>query len=369
MKKSAKKQQTVQKRQFSIPVFILRQLIWGVLLWMAYQAWVYREIPGLTSDQSVLLLAGSVIGCSLIGFLCEVRKHRNDLSIFINLGLGFGIYYILSSWKTSWKILLISLAIFLLVFVTASTVILIRRKKKRMESEPDSTKSDKLKRKERRDKSLPVVFLTCLCLSVFTSMGCDVYRQKSVSITSRIQNLQAPGEDQRIAAIEENLGSLAIFHNAWWYSYTHEEKLKALQIAADIEKEHLGLPHDLTVEIRESKWPDAEISYHPDEHTIAISDYCLQTEEGYECLKMLCREAYISYEYALIDALDRVDDNTRTLRPFRAAEQYRKELIEQSEETENKNREELLSKKDAEDYASKESKVYLDRINQKMRGY
>lgn len=84
---------------------------------------------------------------------------------------------------------------------------------------------------------------------------------------------------------------------------------------------------------------------------------------------MLCREAYISYEYALIDALDRVDDNTRTLRPFRAAEQYRKELTEQSEETENKNREELLSKKDAEDYASKESKVYLDRINQKMRGY
>lgn len=66
----------------------LFRIIIGLLL---YKAYLFQMIPAVSNSGSLLLLAGSVLACSLIGIIWERKKHRNLLSILINLSLGFGL--------------------------------------------------------------------------------------------------------------------------------------------------------------------------------------------------------------------------------------------------------------------------------------
>ena len=102
-----------------------------------------------------------------------------------------------------------------------------------------------------------------------------------------------------------------------WEKLSAQERLDVLQAVANIEQRYLGLPNELNVGVANL---DADIlGYYTDKtHEIIVSADSLLYDSPWEVLDTICHEAYHSYQYRLVEALNGADE-TATAWSARAA--------------------------------------------------
>ena len=339
-------------------VFLLRQALWIVLTWIAYRTYVFRILPGFTQLGSIGILLGCVLGFSLLGTLFELKNHRNDLSIAINLGLGYGLYYGMTSWTLQADRILLSLVIAGLVALILAVPILFRKIKKR-----------KKKGREIGRRILKVFYVSCVCFAM--AFACNIVvdgaSRAFYQAKTRVQAGTMPSNQMRDQLIAQNIELLSRIHNTKWHKYTQGERIKALQAVADIEQAYLGLSGQLTIVPDTLNMGGTMAYYSPEDNTITVDKNAIMSVLAAESLKVICHEAYHGYEYALINALQTVDDSASTLKPFRDAARYEYEFSSYTSQSENKELyEQQACEMDAAQYAETEAAVYQKAIKKHL---
>lgn len=330
--------------------FLLRQFLWLLMLWVPYRTYLFRILPGFTYLGSIGILAACAVGFTLLGILFALRKHRNELSIFTSLGFGYGLYYLLTCGHLHKTMILVSLAVFLLAGILISLAVLFSK-----------FRNPKKKGREigRRLKKVFAIMLTSVSLSIFSSFTLDGIYGAITQFRTAAKSSAAPETEKREAMIDANIAVISRFHKSRWNDCSAEEKLQALQAVADIEQAHLGLKEELTV-VPETFKQGTTVAYYTDsDHMISFSESALQKTLGYECLNVICHEAFHSYQYALVSTLDSLDDTTRNLMMFQDAAKYQYEFSNYTTEQEdNEKYASQYCETDARKYAADAYQVY-----------
>lgn len=125
--------------------------------------------------------------------------------------------------------------------------------------------------------------------------------------------------------VADNMDTILLLQEDEWEKLSAQERLNVLQTVANIEQRYLGLPNELNVGVANL---DADIlGYYTDEtHEIIVSADSLLYDSPWEVLDTICHEAYHSYQYRLVEALDGADENSKNLRIFRKAYTYADEF-------------------------------------------
>lgn len=108
--------------------------------------------------------------------------------------------------------------------------------------------------------------------------------------------------------IANNMDTILLLQEDEWEKLSAQERLDVLQTVANIEQRYLGLPNELNVGVANL---DADIlGYYTDKtHEIIVSADSLLYDSPWEVLDTICHEAYHSYQYRLVEALNGADEN------------------------------------------------------------
>lgn len=131
--------------------------------------------------------------------------------------------------------------------------------------------------------------------------------------------------------IANNMDTILLLQEDEWEKLSAQERLDVLQAVANIEQRYLGLPNELNVGVANL---DADIlGYYTDKtHEIIVSADSLLYDSPWEVLDTICHEAYHSYQYRLVEALNGADENSKNLRIFRKAYTYADEFTSYKDE-------------------------------------
>ena len=125
--------------------------------------------------------------------------------------------------------------------------------------------------------------------------------------------------------IANNMDTILLLQEDEWAKLSAQERLNVLQTVANIEQRYLGLPNELNVGVANM---DADtLGYYTDKtHEIIVSADSLLYDSPWEVLDTICHEAYHSYQYRLVEALNSADESSKNLRIFRKAYTYADEF-------------------------------------------
>ncbi len=159
-----------------------------------------------------------------------------------------------------------------------------------------------------------------------------------------------------------SMESLILLRDDAWHDLSLKERLGVLQTIANIEKQYLGLPHELIVETADLG--DIQIATYRDAtHEIQVNVNSLLFDSPQDLVDSICHEAFHAFQHRLIDAYDGADDALKPLRIFRSASIYKEEFNNYADGEDN-----LLEymlqecEIDACEYAERSTEDYFDMI-------
>ena len=91
--------------------FLLEHLFWTLVSWIWYKNILFRCVGNysFTGSKIILLL---VLGMAcILGILCNIKKDRNDFSVFFNIVTGYGLYTILTYFQIQRNLIITVLSI------------------------------------------------------------------------------------------------------------------------------------------------------------------------------------------------------------------------------------------------------------------
>lgn len=157
----------------------------------------------------------------------------------------------------------------------------------------------------------------------------------------------------------EYTDDLSIFESNLWTESTLEERLEATQKAVDIEIAELGVNH--RVEVETSNLSEYTLgSYSYGEQSIEIDTEYLEKCSNREILDLICHECYHAYQHSLIESYNSVADDYKGLMIYRNVENYKYELLNYDELSEDfYSYYDLNLERDARNYAQNRVDYYL----------
>lgn len=327
--------------------FLLWHLFWIIIGLLLYKAYLFQMIPAVSYGGSLLLLVGSVMVCSLIGIVWQRQKHRNFLSILINLSSGFGLYYAISCWRNSGTLILACL-----ILAVVLSLILFAAAGKKRASIGSSKKTGS------QPKRVVSVFLPAVSAGLVLAMSISTAASIVREFQGGYQAVPVAQKDIRNETINDHMKLLSRLYPTEWIDLSGAERLEALQAAADVEQIHLGIPHQLTV-VTADLSDDILGQYTESSRTVTVNNKAISENEPKKLLKIICHEAYHAYQYRLVDALETADEETRKLKPFRDALRYAWEFQDYiGADGDDEQYASQSCEEDARDYAEEECEVY-----------
>jgi hypothetical protein len=135
------------------------------------------------------------------------------------------------------------------------------------------------------------------------------------------------GPGNMVLNISNHIDSLTKLKAESWGNLNVQEKLDILQIAANIEQEYLGLPHELNVGA--DSLEEGLNGYYSDrEHLIVVNMENLINKPGEELLDTVIHEARHAYQHRSIDAYDQVSDDLKNMLMFFNARLFKEEFAD-----------------------------------------
>lgn len=333
--------------------YILMHLIWGVVATIWYVNLLFCNVRDLGYSSSKALFAADLIILSAVGIIITWNR-RSRGNIFLNVAIPFEVYAavsyagVLSSVRTA----LITSAVLSGVYVL---LVMARRIRNR-------TKKRAIINKRLKNAFFGTRAIVGCCLFIMIiNIGINSLFGGVMAPSAAAVRKSGAGED---FTIENNLDILSRFDESIWSGLSAEDKLDALQVAANIEVVRLALPHELNVRLEARLSEHTVASYNDNTHIISINVNSFNSKAARELLDAVAHEAYHAYERRLIDLYDSTDDNYKDLPIFGKVKRYKDEFSHYIDgEKDIYGYFFQICEVNARNYAKESVEIYYDKIN------
>lgn len=295
--------------------YICENVFWLFLTLAFYKKILYMDFRNPKPACPVFLLSFIMI----LLYECAIGIHyrRNNWSICNNIIFVYStpiffIYY--PVYKRAFTII----GIIMSATSAACTILIMGRKIKQY-------KKRAIIRKRRIRKSMETVrFICCFCMASIMIIPCTpvLFGSTTVSRLLQSENQETVPSGQTILS---NMESVCRLNESTWKKLDFNEKLGVLHSVIKIEKENLGLPDDLQIDVCKMK-EDLLGRYNDYSKQILINSNLLLDETSDELLDTVCHEAYHSYQHRLISVYIDLDEKDKKLKLFRNIGRYENEF-------------------------------------------
>lgn len=331
--------------------FILKIVIDAVIICIWYYNIFFRCVDNMTYVQSSFILAGIFIG---IASLCRfvLFQRRTEWCANSILLLSFGFYTILVYWKYLKQRFTILLIVSLVIASIYACLVMCRKIR---------NKKNKIIILRRRmyqcvvsTTSIVAVTMGVIMLPMLIS---GMFEGKTIVGSGIPVASKTKGESQTIAA---NIKELEMIRPNKWEKLSVQDKLDILQIIANIERDYLGLSHELRV--KAANLDEVVLGCYDDrKHLIQINIDSLIEEDVDEIINTVCHEAYHAYQFSLCESYRKADDASKKLRIYKDVPEYIDNFRDYKEGTDCGYYEQLVEVK-AREYGEDGAEEYLERV-------
>ena len=277
---------------------------------------IFRCLDNFTYKESKMVLTLLIALSIIIGFYIELRKRRNDFSVFVNIMIPYGIYTVL----TYFQIKKLTIAIVLCTCSVLSILYALFVLNKRVRHKKKIKKI--IKRKiEWIIASTQAIFATGFAI-ILGIMLIPQITENSLMHAKVEATINEEVDNER--SIANNIESLVLLKDDVWKTLSVQKKLDILQMVANIEQRYLGT-NELNVESSELE-ENVNAYYDDRTHKIVINLEHLLNDESWDVVKSVNHEAYHAYQHRLIEVYNEAKDENKKLRVFRNVGDYIKEF-------------------------------------------
>lgn len=278
--------------------YVTENIYWGAIGMLWYRLVCFRGIGYMHSWQCKGILWAMVILFMIGGIALTYKNYRNYYSMTINILLPFEVYTLISyaTYLTKWVIVV--------VIITAIGIgwycyRMVWRNKCKIRMALVGTRT---------------IFAVCSAVFLIWVGGRSIlgYGLFQADVQEKEQEYTIEGSMETIHQLNKGI----------WPTLSLQEKLDVLQEIAYVEKDYLGIPHELIVQAGNL---DEYVVGQYDErtHTITVNVDYLAESSGYKMLNNICHEVHHAYQRSLIDVYDQVDDELKNLLIMREAGAYK----------------------------------------------
>ncbi len=304
------------KNTMSLRRFVWENIYWGIILMIWYQNLMFVCFPDLTYNESKILSWVMLFASALIGCILTFKKRRNYISVLVNVLLALEIYSIFGYYryfKTEILILVAVTSVLIIIFAVLVFSTKIKNRKNRISIFKNRVSHVFL--------GTRTIFAFCIAIllvpfGIKTTLGYSIFQplEPAVNYSCSEEYTIANNADE-VVKLEEDV----------WMTLTFQEKLDLMQTIANIERNYLGISHELNVEA--ATLDDSTHGYYDDSrHLIVLNITHLENDSSYEVLDTLCHEAYHAYQHRQLDAFNQLDDDSRNLLMFYDVQKYKEEF-------------------------------------------
>ncbi len=293
--------------------YIFEYVFWLLLSMYWYRTLFFRSIFDFSVNQSKVVLWIWVISYCLISYSLTDARSRTGWSIFITLLFPYELYAILT-YSKYFHTLTLTLsylsAIVLCIYLFLTWARPIPRQRKR----PAVIRS-RVRRSIYYVRSIPTFFLCPFIVVVLVTLlrGGTLLLPK-VDAT----HYGVSGE----STLFDNLDTIRKLDDECWKNLSAQEKLDVLQVVANVERDGLGIYHDIMVQSGIMQRDSIVGEYDPVNHVVTINIDHLKSDPVQEVLDTVLHECYHAYQWCLAHLLVDSDEQYRNLYLFADARQY-----------------------------------------------
>ena len=291
--------------------YLVNNVFWMLIGMVWFRLFLFRSLEHQTLVLSKAVLWGLVLTGTGLGTLLNIRHHRNIISFCFNLLIGYGIYTVLAYMPVRPE-LISTVLLYLTSAVSAFlTWQVVRRVMAGQSVLPEG-----------RWMAMVMQRMIGFGFAVIIAVTGSARAFNSALIKAAVP----PASDNTEAqTIQNNMNTLTALADGRWEQYTAREKLNVLQTVANIERNYLGLPHELNVGAEDMS-RDKAGTYHDKTHEIRISMTSLLYDSPWELINTVCHEACHAYQHRLVELLLESGQESRGLILFRDVREYAQEF-------------------------------------------
>ena len=334
--------------------FLILNIVYSLVLMFAYRTICFKNIYGISYIWSKVFLWSLLAIFVVLGIVVSYGKRRNLLSVVLTVLPAYEVYTLMAYMPYLRKLFVVLIA--LACGISAFFAAYVFRQKI-----TDSKGIATAPKKYFIHGILGVRTIATLCLAAALAYVASSNIMGNYLLHSSIRFETSLYSEENTVA--NNIETVCQFRDDIWDTLDIDERLNALQIIANIERNYLGLSTPLTVEAgiliegRLGQYDD--LTYR----IVVDADYLLHGSAT-GLLNALCHEAFHAYEYRLADAYDSLDDSSKALRLFSDIIEYKEELAMRLDSSDYLTYYYQLTEIDARDYAARATGKYLTLIDE-----
>lgn len=282
--------------------YVSDTLTMSIICMSLYLNLFFKPLENFGYTKSVMVFCCTFFAFTILGLLLTLKHQRNSFSsLCIQIASCFcytvKAYY---QYKPGFFKILFRVSLFVVVFLT---VLLFYQR-------------GKIKFKMKQG------ILNAYRIIAFTSVFAISFAGISSWKNDNPKDTEAFVSEETIA---KNIDELQGLDDEKWSSMASEEKIKVLQIIADIEVRYLGISHRLNVQ--SGSLEERTVGqYSENAYSVAIDLEQLEKYDSMKYVEVICHEAYHSYQYELVNLYYDTDENKKNLYIFRNIKKYEDEF-------------------------------------------
>ena len=297
--------------------FFLEHILWAIVTWIWFDNFLFRCINTYSYMESKIIFS-LVLGITcVLGILCSIRKNRNEVSVFFNLVMGFGIYTVISYFQIRRHLIILLLSIIIAFSFIISSFILQRQIKRHgISSKTIRIAVYKIAIVSQRITGMGLLVILCI-------FGGNIIFGPSIIQSSVRPTVTFNSYDSLLV---DSIDKIGLLDEKSWTSLTVQEKVGVLQTIANLERSNLGVSNELNVCVVNLEEEGLLGCYDDSTYKIVIDMDLLLKGSAQDVLRCLVHEAFHSFQYRLLDLWKETDSNNKYLWIFRKANIYEEEF-------------------------------------------
>lgn len=293
--------------------YIAENIFWLLLSMYWYRSIFFRSIFNFTVSQSKVFLWALVIIICLLSYLFTNSRNRTGATIFLTLLLPYELYAIFTYSKyfpVLTLILSILSAIVLIIYLFWTWIHPFPRNKNRV-----AIIRSRIRQSAFYVRSIPAIFLCPFLAVVLITL-----LRGGTLIVPNIDPTQYKASEESL--LLGNLDTICKLNEEQWTELSSQEKIDVLQLIVAIERDSLGIYHEISLQCEISKKDSVLGEYDPINHVIMINIDHLEKDPPQEVLDTIVHECYHAYQWCLAHLFADSDEQYRELYLFTDAKQY-----------------------------------------------
>ena len=335
------------KNTYTKKEFIQETLWYAFALFTSFHILCFISLPSLSVIESKCILFAIMLVTTAACTALSFKRGRNSASLWINSLIPLGAYAAIAYmpyFKKGIIILTVSAAVMSAIFVG---IMLFCR---------DVKLGTRIKAGMAGTRAVVAIctLLLILPMGMKTVFGHGFLLDKSASADGYSESDEW--------TFDNNFETLTLLKEENWKNLGIKEKMTVLATVKNIEICHLGIDHEIYLEVDELEEGNVGF-YEPRFRKLMFDIRHLENGSAAECLNTVLHECYHAYQHMIAELYVSLPENYKNLHMFDAAEDYVKELFDYNDGTKD-----MLGyyaqrlESDAYSYAREAVKAYYGRI-------